>query len=219
MTRAKKGWLGVLGVAAASCLSPGFANVIPNGGFDTVGAYGNPVTVAAPGGPASAAAGWYTFLCAPGSSATSALVTSTDPHGGGLMLTFSTDGGFSGSCGNGLFAGLTSSLAVGSRGSFDINVPAGTTGEIGFVNSGGAFDSGSSAFGPTGGWTSISFSNHDSPTGEVGFEIFSAGGGSLMLDNGMAPVPEPGTGSLLAAALLLLLGWGWVARRSEGTLP
>ncbi len=219
MTRANKGWLGVLGVAAASCLSPSFANVIPNGGFDTVGASGNPVTVAAPGGPTSAAADWYNFLCAPDSSGTSALVPSTDPHWGGLMLTFSTDGGFAGSCGNGLFAGLTSSLPVGSRGSFDINVAAGTTGEIGFVNAGGAFDSGSSAFGPTDGWTNISFTNHDSPTGEVGFEIFSAGGGSLMLDNGIAPVPEPGTGSLLAAALLLLLGSGWVARRSGATVP
>ncbi len=219
MTRTNTGWLVVLGVAAASCLSPSFANAIPNGGFDTVGAYGNPVTVPAPGSPASAAADWYTFLCAPGSSGTSTLLPSTDPHGGGLMLAFSTDGGFSGSCGNGLFAGLTSSLAVGSRGSFDINVAAGTSGEIGFVNSGGAFDSGSSAFGPTGGWTNISFTNHDSPTGEVGFEIFSAGGGSLMLDNGVAPVPESGTGGLLGAALLLLLGSRWLTRRSGVPRP
>jgi hypothetical protein len=182
------------------------ANVIPNGNFNTVGSYGNPVSVPAPGSVESAAANWITFLCDPGSTGTSALVASTDPSGGGLMMQFTTNGGFYQSCGNGLFTNLTSGLPLDSTGSFDINVAPGTSGEIGFVNSGGAFDSGSYLFSSTAGsWITASFTNLDSVTGEVGFEIFDSAGGTIYLDNGVAPTPEPGTISLVLCGALGLL--------------
>jgi hypothetical protein len=82
-----------------SIAAPGWANVIPNIG--EVGPYGNPVTANAPGGD-SAALDWYAFLCSPRSTATSELLPTTDPAGGGLMMDFTTNGGFAGSCGNGL---------------------------------------------------------------------------------------------------------------------
>lgn len=182
------------------------ANVIPNGGFDTVGPYGNPVAVAT-SSVMSAAAGWETFLCNPNAVGTSALLPTTDPGGSGLMMDFSTNAGFYQSCGNGLFTNLTSGLPLDSTGSFDINVAPGTSGEIGFVNSSGAFDSGSYLFSSTGGsWITASFTNLDSVTGEVGFEIFDSTGGTIYLDNGVAPTPEPGTVALLLSGGLALLG-------------
>ncbi|MGA7823432.1 MAG: PEP-CTERM sorting domain-containing protein [Steroidobacteraceae bacterium] len=213
MLKANKVCVAFLGVAAAGFFVTSRANVIPNGNFATVGPSGNPVTVSAPGDVVSAAADWYFFLCDPGSTATSSLVPTTDPHGSGNMMDFTTNGGFYESCGNGLFTNLTSGLPLGSTGSFDIDVSAGTTGEIGFVNSGGAFDSGSFLFAPTSGWETVTFTNQDSPTGEVGFEIFSDSGGTILLDNGIAPIPEPGTVSLLAVALLSL---GAFRRRATG---
>jgi PEP-CTERM motif len=50
---------------------------------------------------------------------------------------------------------------------------------------------------------------------ETDFEIFSAGGGQLLLDNGVAPVPEPRTLMLLCAALL---GLAVAAQRRRGSV-
>ena len=214
MTRATiTAFCGISALLATLATNIRAQNVIPNASFEIVGSSGNPVTAISPGGP-SAAADWSAFLCSPNSTGTSQLVTSTDtlPGGGGLMMDFSTNGGFAGSCGNGLFANLTSFLPNGSTGAFDINVYAGTTGILGFVGTSGGFDAGSLSFGPTNGWQRVSFSADSTGAGEIGFEIFSGGGGEIKLDNGFAPTPEP------ASLALMLIGAGlapWLRRRCK----
>jgi hypothetical protein len=180
------------------------ANVIPD--FNTPGADGSPVTFFA-NSFVSAAANWGTFLCNPSAYGTSAIAPTTDPGGSGMMMEFTTNAGFYSACGNGLFADLTSGLPLDSTGTFDINVAPGTSGEIGFVNTAGAFDLGSYMFSPTGGsWVTVSFSNIQSVTGEVGFEIFDATGGTIYLSNGIAPTPEPATIALMLSGALALFG-------------
>lgn len=172
-------------------------NAVPNPGFETVGPNGARVFRAmSEPNMDSAAHSWYHFHPVPNSFTLSELLPSTDPlpGGGGNMLSFSTDQGFFESAGNGLFTTITSppGLPVGTFGFMDINVADGTTGMVGFVNSGGGFDSGSVTFGPTHGWRRYVFTNLDSMTSTIGFEIFSAGGGKVFVDNVFAgfEVPE-----------------------------
>ncbi len=179
-------------------------NAIPNSSFTSAGAtpIGTPFSIG-PGGGASAAADWYTFVPDPSSIATSELLASTDNLSGdiGNMLSFSTNAGFNGSAGNGIFTSGFFSFPAGTTGYMDINVPTGTSGEIGFVCSDGAFCPGSYAFGATSGWQRVSFSTTGA-TDEFGFEIFSAGGGSMLVADPTSPTPEPGTLLLLGSGLL-----------------
>jgi hypothetical protein len=209
---------GVLLCVLPFCTTAG-AELIPNAGFDIVGPLGTPVmyTLPSPGGP-SAALDWNQFMGGtPGSSATTALLPSTDslPGGGGMMLEFSTNGGFYRSSGNGVFANLTQFLPTGSTGSLDINVPAGrapTTGEIGFVDSGG-FSQGSYLFGPTNGWLRVTFQNGTNRlASEIGFEIFSDGG-LLFVDNATASVPEPSSLAVVCMSLGVLIAMVRFSRR------
>lgn len=176
-------------------------NSIPNSNFAVSGAV--PVGVVfntTSSSGSSAAADWGTFVPDPESTASSELLASTDTLSGdvGNMLSFSTNAGFNGSAGNGIFTtGFL--LPAGTTGYMDINVSSGTAGEIGFVV-GSAFSAGSYSFSGTSGWQRISFSALSGGTDEFGFEIFSSGGGSMLVADPTAPTPEPGT--------LLLLAWG-----------
>jgi hypothetical protein len=187
------------------------ANSFPNPNFTVAGAtpIGTPFSIG-PGGGASAAASWGTFVPDPSSIATSELLPSTDGLSGdaGNMLWFSTNAGFDGSAGNGIFT-IFAILPAGTTGYMDINVPTGTSGEIGFVV-GSAFSAGSYLFGPTSGWQRISFSSLSGATDEFGFEIFSGGGGSMYVADPTAPTPEPGTLLLLSSGLT---GLGFIRRK------
>ena len=211
------GLLVVLLLAFALTSGVARANVVPNPDFEIVGSNGTPFTESVTGStPESAAQSWFHWHPTPSSFISTELIPSTDPAGGGNMLVMTTNGGIccGGSTANGVFASLPP-LPVGSHGSFDIFVPDGVSGDIGFVNSASAFDTGSFAFSGTGGaWQTVSFTNLDSPTTEIGFEIFAfpAGAlGSIAVDRAAA-VPEPGTGALV----LLGLGFAAIARARRG---
>jgi hypothetical protein len=188
------------------------ANSLPNPNFSMPGAVpvGTVFSTSASTG-SSAAASWGTFVPDPNSTASSELLASTDTLSGdaGNMLWFSTNSGFNGSAGNGIFT-IFSTLPAGTTGFIDINVPTGTSGELGFVV-GSAFSAGSYLFGPTSGWQRISFSALSGATDEFGFEIFSGGGGSMYVADATAPTPEPGTLLLLGSGLL---GLALALRRS-----
>lgn len=199
----KKVVLHCSGLFAVALLLAGAAraNSIPNPNFTVVGPSGNPFSTSVSGD--SAAADWYTFVPDPSSVATTQLLPSTDTLSGdvGNMLSFTTNAGFESSAGNGVFTTGFFTLPMGATGFMDINVPTGTSGEIGFVV-GSAFSAGSYSFGATSGWQRISFSSNSGATDEFGFEIFSAGGGSMLVADPTAPTPEPGTLLLLASGLL-----------------
>jgi hypothetical protein len=115
------------------------------------------------------------------------------------MLEFTTNAGFNGSAGNGVFS-VGPALPANTVGHVDIFVPA-SSGDIGFVVNGCCFSSGTFSFTPTIGWNRVTFSNPEGPSGEFGLEIFSQGGGTIYIANPFAsPAPEPGS--------LILLGTG-----------
>ncbi len=187
------------------------ANSIPNPNFTLVGPSGSPFTTSISTNT-SAAADWGTFVPVPNSTATTELFASTDNLSGdvGNMLSFSTNAGFHLSDGNGVFTTCCFfTVPAGTVGFMDINVTAGTTGELGFVESSGAFSAGSYSFSGTSGWQRVSFSTTGA-SGELGFEIFSNGGGSMYVADPTAPTPEPGTLLLLASGLT---GIGFIRRR------
>jgi len=86
-----------------------------------------------------------------------------------------------------------------TTGHVDIWVPAGTSGDIGWVVLGCCFSSGTYALSNTGGlWQRVFFTNPEGTSNEFGLEIFSAGGGYIFIANPAAAVPE-------ASSLLLLV--------------
>lgn len=182
-------------------------NFIPNAGFTSLGAaaaVGDPVTTCSPsGGALSAAASWTTFIPDPNSCVTTTILPSTDTLPGATgpnMLEFTTNAGFDGSAGNGVFSnGLA--LPANTTGHVDLFVSPGTSGDIGFVVLGCCFSSGTFAFTPTAGWNRVTFSNPEGPSGEFGLEIFSAGGGTIDIANPFATTPEPGSLLMLATGL------------------
>ncbi|MFZ0638626.1 MAG: PEP-CTERM sorting domain-containing protein [Candidatus Acidiferrales bacterium] len=208
----KKTILRSSGLFAVALLIVGAArgNSIPNPNFTVVGPSGSPFSTSVSTGT-SAAADWGTFVPDPSSVATTELLPSTDTLSGdaGNMLSFATNAGFDGSAGNGVFTTGFFTLPAGTTGFMDINVPTGTSGEIGFVV-GSAFSAGSYSFSGTSGWQRITFSSNSGATDEFGFEIFSAGGGSMLVADPTAPTPEPGTLLLLASGLPAL---GFLRRR------
>jgi hypothetical protein len=180
-------------------------NVIPNNMFLNIGPLGNPVITCSPsGGTFSAAANWGTFIPHPNSCVTTTVLPSTDTiQPGGNMLEFQTDAGFTGSDGNGVFTCCTFTVSANTAGHVDILVPAGSSGEIGWVVLGCCFSSGSYGFSNTGGvWQRVTFTNPEGPSNEFGLEIFSAGGGTIFIANPYAPSPEPTTLMLLGGGLL-----------------
>jgi len=181
-------------------------NLIPNAGFTVAGAapIGTPVTTCSPsGGALSAAASWFTFIPDANSCVITQILPSTDNLSGATgpnMLAFTTNAGFDGSAGNGVF-GVGMALPQNTTGHVDIFVPAGSSGDIGFVVLGCCFDAKTFSFTATTGWNRVSFTNSQGPSGEFGLEIFSGGGGSIAIADPFASAPEPGSLILLAAGL------------------
>jgi hypothetical protein len=183
-------------------LTGAWADVLVNGGVDTVGLNGSPVSGSGP----SAALAWNQFTVVPGSHITSDLETTTDPLGSGEMIHILTDNGFWGpaSQGNGFhqsFATLPSATA-----SFDIDVVSGeVTG--GLVLATGPF----AQFTPyqnSGGWQHV-VENVNAPVIDMEFEVLTANAGAeFYLDNlQVTPTPEPSMLPLLVVGLVL--AWGW----------
>lgn len=213
--RMKKAMLTLLALGFTGHVHAAMINVAPNPGFETVGPNGPSVFEPTPPYLESVAKDWFHYHPVPDSFVLTELLPSSDPlpGGGGNMLSFLTDEGLFVASGNGVFADFLS-IPVGSVGSLDMDVVSGT-GRLGFVNNLGAFDSGSVDFGPTSGWQHFTFANFDSPTSRIGFEIFSAGGGEMFVDNAFVPlaVPEPTTLLLCGPGVLGLIGYRWRERR------
>jgi hypothetical protein len=200
---------------SAFCLlhpTSAWADVLVNGGVDTIGPSGASVSGSGP----SAALGWNQFTVVPGSQITSDLETSTDPLGSGEMIHILTDNGFWGpaSQGNGFHQGF--STLPSATASFDIDVVSGkVTG--GLVLATGPF----AQFTPYqagGGWQHV-VENVNAPVIDIEFEVLTptnAGGAEFYLDNlQVTPTPEPSMLPLLAGLLVFALGWRCIRRADK----
>jgi hypothetical protein len=189
--------------------SPAAAAYLINGGLDTLGPYGSPVTTTGGNSAWTAALGWYQFTVVPGGYLTTSLQPSTDPWGGGNALHVVTDSGDypPAEQGNG-FGQTFSTLLPHATVSYDLYVLSGSvTGGITLDIGGGVgvFTGNTPTFGPTGGW--IHVVNAQLPgalsTG-VFFETLTLGqgagyGANYLVDRVVVSVPEPATMTLLGA--------------------
>jgi hypothetical protein len=205
------------GIAAVVAMAqPAAANLLINGGFDTVGPMGTPVTSPGGTGALSAALGWSQETVVPTGTLTSALLPTTDPFGSGNMVHITTDSGDwpAAEQGNGLGQAFPSSLR-GAHLTFDIDVISGsvTGGLTEAVGGGiGVFPPTIKTFGPTGGW--IQVTDQLSPgllSQGVYFETLTFGqgpgfGADYYLDNALVTAPEPASLALFAVGMATLAG-------------
>jgi hypothetical protein len=180
------------------------AALLTNGGFDTVGPAGSPMTSIGQAFDPSAAAGWEQYAIVPSSYFVSELLPTTDPTGSGSMMHVITTAGDwpPAEFGNGFeqfFTTLNSAVF-----SFDLYVVSGqVTGGLVLASSGAYVDY--PTFGPTGGW--IHVTDHSTlPVNDVAFETLTlTGGAEYYVDNAvLSAVPEPS--SLAIAGIAILAG-------------
>jgi len=187
--------------------------IFPNANLDTIGPLGTPVTnIGISGGP-SAADSWLQNTIVQDRFLTTDMVASNDPlpGGGGMMMRVLTNAPWTGSAGSGIgLVTVGDPLPVGSLGSIDLNVNAGTTVLVGWVvnNGGTAFDLGSVFVSSNGGWQRVFFTNNTTPTGlfEIEAFAFSTGAtGGFDADNlQFTASPEPTSLALLGVGLCVL---------------
>jgi len=187
--------MGVCGPANAG-------NILLNGGLDTVGPDGSPVSGSGP----SAAQSWTQFTVVPGSTISSQLLASTDPLGGGEMIDITTNAGYyaAASQGNGFYQDFATIPAATA--SFDIFVVSGSvTGGLGLAT--GPFAS-FTAYTPTGAWQHVT-QTVNAPVDGMFFENLVTGAGAeFLLDNlQVNSIPEPGTFAMMLLAAGSMLLW------------
>jgi PEP-CTERM motif len=182
------------------------AGSLQNGGFDTVGPDGSPVTsIGQPYNPvASAAADWMQYAVVPESYIKTELLPTTDPWGSDNMIHVVTDNGYSTTdhFGNGFeqyFTTLQSATV-----SFDLYVVSGQV-TAGLVVAGNEAFANDRIFNATGGWIHV-VDQSNQLINDVAFETFTINAGAeYYVDNLVisSTVPEPSSLVLFGIALLL----------------
>jgi hypothetical protein len=197
---------GFVAVAALVLFGPSArANLVANGGFDTVGPIGSPVMTPGQGSNLSAAANWTQFAIVPESYIRTDLLPTTDPTGSGSMIHVVTDNGDwpPAHFGNGFDQNFSTAGAAVLN--YDLYVVSGqVTGGLVLASTGAYVDF--PTFGPTGGWIHVTDVSSQ-PVNVVAFETLTLrAGAEYYVDNVVvtSTVPEPT--SLVLAGIAVVGG-------------
>jgi hypothetical protein len=171
------------------------ANLVPNPEFEIVGPNGATVVTNIPNvlNP-SAAAAWNQALFN-GTQLTTSLVPSTDVLAGscGNMLRIESNGQFTGSNASPISVNLPFEIPVGSRGSLDIRVLAGSVTIAFAINTANAttLDSAVTVSSANPNWQHVTFTNATLPTGQIQLQVAAPPGESaiVFLDNVCVRMP------------------------------